>query len=136
MKKTATNRNVTVLARYAIKRDGVYQGKHYKAGWVVLHVQNDQGKRYFVTLRPVGGHSCTCAHGSHKASSTTDVCYHVSRALEIEHAARPARIARHKARKDTAKLAQAINMAASTTAPDLSARGNLNGNRGFSLLRV
>ena len=68
---TTRNRAVTVLTRYFI----------HATSTIVLHVENDQGARHYVTLQRNGKHSCSCSHVPSKKSPT---CYHIDRCLELE----------------------------------------------------
>ncbi len=130
-KKTTTTvaRSVTVLARYELKQDYTdSNGKLYKAGWVILWVENDRGERYHVTLR-ANGDSCSCA--------SRKCCYHVKAARATEDA-RTARQQQEVAKVERAQQTLARQLA---TAPALAgtealiARSSLTSNHGFSLYR-
>lgn len=107
MTAIATQKTVTVLARYFIKATGS----------ICCLVKNGEGKQYCVTLNRNKQHTCTCAAYT-KAHKT---CYHVEHIREIENA--------RAARENAARKAQA-------PITDISTKGNLHSNQGFSLLRT
>jgi hypothetical protein len=72
--KTATQKNVTVLARYALKNTGS----------VIYHVRNGENKEYNVGLHPSGHTTCTCKHGENAGNAAH--CYHVSHCQQAEQA--------------------------------------------------
>lgn len=118
--KAATKRAVTVLVRYEMKQDCPEKGLH--KGDVVLYIENDKGVRYYTTLRRNKSHSCTCV--SHKP------CYHIKQMVERENA-------RFEARKAARKVVVLpVPPVEKPKVTDISTKGALNGNRGFSLLKV
>jgi hypothetical protein len=132
-KKTAVQREITILARYTIKRDHVnVDGTTYKAGSIVLWVENDRGDRYYVTLRRHAVHSCSCPHIPTKKSPS---CYHIEQSKTVENARAAKAVAAKLAREveEICVEAEKELAASSTPARDLAP---LNGSRPFSLLRV
>lgn len=129
--KKAVARQITVIARFFIKKSGVSNGVSYKAGDVVLLVRNDKGVEYYTTIRANGVHSCSCP-----AKKT---CYHITQCSTIE-GAREAAAEKALAVLALAKEVEAICVEAEreTTRSHVPTRelAPLNGNRPFSLLRV
>ena len=130
-------RTVTVLVRYFIRATQA----------VVLYVENDKGARYYVRLETNGVHTCNC--------KATKECYHIKVALNFEQARKfaakslpvwtaelvktgklviPGKQAAPVAPKVATIIAQAVE-AKVPAKTDISTRGNLNGQRGFSLMR-
>jgi hypothetical protein len=75
--KAIVEREITILARYVVKRSaGVYL-----RGSIIFLVKNDQQQQYQVTLRRNGVHSCQCDHNTkgHKR------CYHITRCVEAHN---------------------------------------------------
>lgn len=124
-KANTVARSVTVLARYTVNRDGTYQGKLYKAGWVVLVVANDKGERREVILR-TNGDSCSC--------KATRRCYHVKHCREQEAKREPMKVTPTPRQQEALARTLATTTTATTDVAALIARSTL-GNRGFSLMR-
>lgn len=80
MAKQVKQRKVTVLVRYEIKQDCPEKGLH--KGDVVLYVENDEGKRYYATLRRNKVHSCTCVGNAEHGKR----CYHIKQMVTRENA--------------------------------------------------
>jgi hypothetical protein len=76
-----SERNLTVLVRYEMKRDGA----GYRKGDVVLLVENDKGQQYQITLRRNHQHSCTCPSRRR--------CYHLNACIALENTRAAARVA-------------------------------------------
>src|SRR6266487_2459197 len=76
-----TKRELTVLVRYEMKRDGA----GYKRGDVVLLVENDRGQQYTITLRRNHEHSCNCVSRRR--------CYHLTSCIAMENSRAAARVA-------------------------------------------
>ena len=56
------------------------------SGTMCARVTNDQGKLYFVVIRPDGEATCRDAHGEEcKALQNGRRCYHIDRVLEQSH---------------------------------------------------
>jgi hypothetical protein len=131
-------REILVLNRYEVKQDCLEKGLH--KGDVVLHIRNDQGVEYYTTLRRNKAHSCNCA--------ARKVCYHISHCQTLEnnrwYKARMAKVHAQEAAKIDAvveatkayvKEQDVKTVAQPAKITDISTRGNLNGQSGFSILR-
>lgn len=131
MAKQKVAREITVLVRYIVKATGN----------VVLYVQNDKGDKYYVTLQSNGATSCNCV--------ATRKCYHIARCTELE-AARKEVASQFSAKHAPSWLVELVNkgvvvapkvvhtVAQEIVSPkvtDISTKGNLNRNNGFSLLK-
>ena len=126
-----------------------------QANMVRCIVRNESGRNYTVTVYEDGSTHCNCIAGSFKQR-----CYHVTHVLCKEAGRRnPQMIRAERARlvceslgmitalnapapkaKHTAVLVKRINttpppVAAGSGGTDIATRGNLNGSRGFSLLK-
>lgn len=117
--KVIKEREILILRRYFIKQDYAPKGLH--KGDVVLVIRNDKGAEYTVTLRRNKAHACTCP--SHKR------CYHINQMVERENA-------RFDAAKAATKVVVLPTQKVVSPKGDIGERGALNGNRGFSLLKV
>jgi hypothetical protein len=73
-KKAKAIRDVTIIARYFIKKP---HGK-YQVGDVVLLVRNDKNIQYLVTIKPDGENACSCR--------ADRKCYHLTYCEMIESA--------------------------------------------------
>ncbi len=80
-----TKRELTVLVRYEMKRDGA----GYKRGDVVLICENDKGQQYTIVLRRNHEHSCNCPSRRR--------CYHLTACIALENTRAAARVAAVKA---------------------------------------
>ncbi len=92
-------RKVTIICRYAIKVSGISNGVFYKAGSVVLLVENDKGVRYTVTLRRNRKHTCTCEAFEEGKGNGRRECYHITYCKAVENA---------RAAREVAKLKQEV----------------------------
>ena len=130
--KKAVARQITVIARFFIKKSGTSNGVRYEAGSVILLLENDKGARYYTVIRANGVHSCSCP-----AKKT---CYHITQCSTIE-GAREAAAEKALAVLALVKEVEAIvveaekELAREVVVPARE-KAPLNGNRPFSLLRV
>src|SRR5882757_10885437 len=106
-------RTVAILVRYTVK----------KTGTVILLVENDKGVRYYCTLNENGTHSCSC--------KATKECYHLKAVVTVENA----RKAKWEAYRKSLAKQLAKQYVSTTVVTDLASKGNLNGNRGFQIMR-
>lgn len=142
MAKTNSIREITIIVRYEINKDGYCKelNTFLKAGDVVLLIENDKGARYYTILRRGRGmkHSCTCPHVPSKKSPT---CYHIGHCAAIENERAAQLAAQRKAREASQDEQEIAAMIAhieheESKAQDIATRGSLSSNRGFSLLKV
>jgi|ERR1700724_281048 len=135
-------KQITVLVRYEMKQDCPERGLH--RGDVVLHIENSTGKRYYTTLRRNKAHSCSCT-GNAEYGRT---CYHIKDMTELQNT-RYAAAKLAKAPKVVEMPAQEPHLPVAMELPedlkgrgkvaksvDISTRGNLNGNKPFSILKI
>lgn len=140
----ATQKQVTIIARYAHKTNGKLNGT------VTYLVRSSDGKSEYCTTIVEGKASgCSCPSRSKKG------CYHKHQ-LEAKEAGRPfaakslpvwtvklvesgkLAVPGKKAAPVAPKVATIIAQAVEAKVPaktDISTKGNLNGQRGFSLMR-
>lgn len=148
--KKQQKREVLVLVRYYIKKDYAPKGLH--AGDIVLYVENSEGKRYYTTLRRNKAHSCTCNAGLHNKR-----CYHVDQMVELHNALyatrKAAKVAQQEVKPSVQPVVSLVSEERYSMSETLLAKlagkpaeptplkrdmldAPLNGNRGFSLLKV
>jgi hypothetical protein len=83
-RKVKVARDLTVIARYFVKKPGTVNGVHYTSGSIVLLVRNDAGKECLVTIRPNGVHSCGCDAYAEDKGRGKRQCYHVTYGVKLE----------------------------------------------------
>ncbi len=89
-------REVTIIARYHILKSGISNGVFYKAGSIVLLVENDKGVRYTVTLRRNRKHTCTCEAFEEGKGNGRHECYHIADTKAKENARAALKVAQLK----------------------------------------
>lgn len=137
MKTSTKQREITILVRYEIKKDGYCKelNTFLKKDDVVLYIENDRGTRYYTILRRGRGvkHSCTCP--------ARKPCYHITCCATIENE-RAAKLAAQRKAREAEQEEQELEALVrqveyeQAKARDVATRGSLSSNRGFSLLKV
>ncbi|SRR5260370_41014229 len=115
---TTSLKNVQILARYAHKTNGKLNGK------VTYCIRSSNGSDFYYTTL-VDGKASGCSCPAHSK------CYHKTQleAIEVK------RTSAWNAYKATLAKQLAKQYVSTTVVTDLATRGNLNGNRAFSVLR-
>ena len=139
-------RELTVLKRAEVKKASTAYG--VQAGDLICLVKNDKEDVYTVTLRNTGKHTCTC-----KANASFGrKCYHIkhvecqenirreSAALAPSFAAKSVPVWTMWLVESGVLAVPSKQVVSKPTQPakiiDISTRGNLNGQKGFQLLRA